>query len=541
MNRLYFSKLKVVICTLTDGDSIVDAELDKELGEVLSVSASFALNSIPTLQAALPLGTSLMSGGKAEGSYVYREDIQKAFTERKPVGVFLESSDALPGVPHGRVWLFKGYITNASASFSTGAGSLQLTLTHWLLDLDVLAVLNRLSSPDNGADMSQNSMFFSVENEGMDRVASRRVQSPNWIVSNAIIEAFQKNPTDIFAAIKTGLMPILQEAADLKKDAVGKLPEHSIARLRSAVEAMQSKYLAFWDPISPKNDTEFLQAICKTFSAQKAADYYSVTLWKKLLQMLTAYYICVSPTVTEANVIPAPGMRIAENKAFKLPASRISGLRTHKTGKSLLGGVILMDSTRTTILNLRPTNSKQATYYMYPQTPEPGYIKTCFLPPWLTQVMIQKSAYITNQRSYFYHEDAAQQLQNARKSNNKAGGGKSALCDAYVKSVYLSEITREHTASLTMPLNLDLVPGDVVKVEVPRDRVQDLRQEYLYATIASVNYTISGGTASSSYTLTNLRDEALMKKFESPHALLYADGWRDNDDTDTRLYAKMED
>lgn len=541
MSSMYVSRLRACICTLKDGESVVDAELDKELGELISVGASFSLNSIPTMQISVPLGTSLNSGAAVRGSYAYYSDIQKAFTERKPVGVFLESSDRIPGVPIGRVWLFKGYIAAASSSFGPGAGALQLTLTHWLQDMDTFAVLNRLSSPDNGADLSQNPIFKTDNPRAGDAIVARDLKAPNWIVSDGIEKAFRDNPTDIFEAIRTGFEPVLQEGEDLNEKAVGRLPKNSIARLRSAFNAMTSRYLDFWDPISPAQDVAFREALIKTFNAQRSSDYYSVTLWKKLLQMLTSYYICVSPSVKEVSVIPAPGMRMNDEKAFTIPTSRVTGLRVHKTGKSMLGGVILADSARTMINGFTPVAAERPSYHMYPERPEPGFIKVCFMPPWLAQVMLQESSKLQPPVHYFYKEHAVEEFIARRRQLRADKTGHAALCDAYVKSVYLSEITREHTASLTMPLNLDLVPGDVVKVEVPRDRIQNLRREYLYATIASVSYTISGGTASSSYTLTNLRDEALMKKFESPHALLYADGWRDNDDTDTRLYAKMED
>ena len=504
------------------------------IGKVVSASAVFALNSIPSMTVAVPHGSQI-NNGTLTPSYAYSAILKDTIEKRQPVGVYLdyigeEQVDGLPPV-NSCTCLIKGYILEQSVQNDLNGGASQFTIVHWLSDMTNIAMVNRLSSPDNPADISSDAAFSQYDPSG-EKMNSAWV--PVTAYSKAITEG--KN---IYDALKLGLKSTMDEGQKTNYEEAGSLgQEEYYKRSVKALEAIEGLYLDFNPSINVSR--ELALAISGELSREQRGSCLSVTLWQKLVQtFLPQYYLALIPAVDKAYVVPQPGIQISDDICYTIDDKCIVALRTHTKHGKALGAVFLASRTPTVATALVNTLTYSTKFqYPAPKDMTSGVLKACWLPAWL-EMYKEVNACLADNRVEdfvaFLNPEAGTDTSDTNGDESKDDNFRT-LCKLFVKTVFHAEVTRGNVATVQMPLFLWLVPGTPVKVHVPKDVLTDTDDEYIAGIIEKVQYIISTTSMTTTLTLSDLRVGNQIQNYALDNALLYKHAFYFKASTGITLY-----
>ena len=533
---IHSANLKLEMYTLNGENNLPTATRKDPVGPLLSVAASFPTNDIPTLEMEVPLGRKI-ADGSLEKSYVYEGTLKGILRERRPVGVYLTvektGSGNLVGLKEGTLCLFKGYAMNASEENGINGGSMRIALSHWLCDLAIFPILHRLSSPENSADVSTDSVFQEKTGTDSKQVQESDMSGCSWTAGGAYRKVLETANADLLEAIKAGFNTALQTEANLEPTEGGVINKDLFEKVKNSLDALKSENLAFRNITE---DSAMIQwAIADTLAKEQRDAYFSVTLWQKLVQtLLPQFYASIIPTVNQGIVIPQPGIHMNRGQATTIDKNIIMSLRTRVAYGKTLGGVVLAGRPGASL----PfgIGSTKITKFRYPEKQNPGVLKACYLPPWLENYKEKTGSHLApaTKDGSVTSPDAATTAESTSEEHSdlykQQANDYEEFAKAFTRSVYYAEVTKGNAATLTTVLNLDLCPGTVVRIPIPSDVTFTSQEEqhYCYGTIHTVQYTISPETAVSSYVLTNVRTEDQAKTYETTDGLLYSSGWYNN-------------
>ena len=521
MPSVYNTHIALHLCKLADQSDIPGSKRGQYIGELVSASCGFSLNSIPTMTITLPHGVQVKNDYQ-EDSYVYSKVLKNIIAQREGVGVYLDISGLhkVPGLPKSAacICLFKGYILEQSVQNDKNGGNTSFGIVHWLTDLTNISIVNRLSSPDNPVDISNNSVFKDFEDESTDA----------WIPSNEFYQAILKEK-NVFVALKTGFQEFMKEDLELKKEEPGWIYGPYYLKALKALDAMQDKSLEF-NPAVNVNDMLAI-AISEELSKECRNSYMSTTLWQKLVQaFLPQYYTALIPLIDKAYVVPQPGIQISDDVCQTISDNMIISASTQTQHGKTLGAMFI--SSRAPMIECAFCDAQtRVTRFQYPIPAEPGTMKACTLPGWLeayndmTQCLSDASVSSAFQ---FVDADAGELASTVEPEEADACA---QLCTRFVRAAYHAEVTRGNASTLQTVLDLMLPPGAPVKFKVPKDKlVQGVKDTWVYGVIEKVQYTISTKGMSTTYNLSDIRvGDSMMKKLKTDDAILYAKAWTGNE------------
>lgn len=553
-NNIRFAGLRVLLYTLKEDPdlSVADWYRDREIGEIVAGSANFSINSIPTFTIQVPPGIQITerdASGVEPVSYAERTEnnlLREAYLKRQPVGIYLScrqensTNSLLPETGAQDACLFKGYILTWSSGFGNDSCTHTLVLMHWLIDLHIFPVINRLSSPENPVDLSYHAFFRLPEDWGAleprTTAAPMANTGPVWTPAYLSYQDSREKKEPFPGKLVLQLLSYtLKDIDKLREGQPGYLSKSLLTKTKQALEKIEaSKYGTLNETLLTEGTVP--AAVANWILSQNYTAYAGVTIWQKLVtSLLPELYLCLIPTCTNVYIVPTPGLRLKECKTLQL--EHMTSLQYRQTNKSTLGGMMLCIRNCPELERVLTTSAPAApTTFQCPAELEPGVLKGCFMPGWLIQALHLQGVFTNRQipEGMLAADDAAQTAQD--NAQDHLSGPLDELCQAFVNTSYLDEVTKSNSVTLTTPLRFDLLPGDVVKIPLPVNQMRPAESEYVFGSIRTVSYTIKHGAVQSSYVINNIRTPELVDKLGEITNFLYTKHWRGEEDLDIKLY-----
>ena len=506
--------------------------------DIVSISATFALNSIPIATLVVAYGNEVLSGKEAT--------IHKALERLKPrdkvkVTLTVRSNDGdTTLMPEGRGVIFEGYYAGSGYQRSNTSASYTLHLIHWLDDLNCSSMINGNWHPGVPHDLAQAANSDAALMRGGAGVSPVSIIDPEHkVVNKTNMEA------DLWGDV---LKPVFKEIATFKHPSMqdsdrddNPMTKGNNAAAISALERMPgtapnpAKLPLFLGGVNEQAIADGVQEHVTLMATNNMA--YS-SFWSKLIgEFAPAFLFAVSPCPEFANVIPFFG---GLSKEWKVIDGREY---THANFNSSLNSLIESIEIRyrqTTasgwmdVGGQTPALSYYAPWGRFPFKNEDlrGQIIVKDPPGWLAAAL---PSYILAAGSTGMGfrpgdtscpgvgpKDPAAGVERATEVEKNIAA--SSIPDLICEHWYKTEILSQRYGELSGKLRFDIAPGSMVKIIEPA--ISTASEIAVYAAVTHVSFLINAEqhTAGTSLTLVNLRTELENKDtklYTSPEPPLY--------------------
>lgn len=538
-NEPYVSARFKLSATFTDDDGNVVAVFD----DIISMSASFALNTIPTASLVVAVGNRVDGAGSVTKATIH--DAKKKLKMRNPVTVTLE---IIPGsgdtskLQSGRYTVFEGFYAGIGYQRSHNNANYVLNLIHWLDDLNNSSAINGNWFPGVPFDYAQQALY-----DAKDKLTAVG-PAPDIGVRVAKVANLQE---DLWGKV---IKPIFEELADFAGGAVQKIfpPGNSVADKNSAakkaldrIPGASPNYVPLSMKIDAAAEQNIANSIASYFSKTIGESFAQNSIWGKLVsEYASDFMFAISPAVEWATPIPfCGGLRWSAGDPV-IQASEYSYASFNANTAQLIESVNVyypLVSETGLLQQGQPPNLKLSYYRPCAEYPgglpenTPGLKLFKDPPRWATEL---GSSGLT----------AANSVGNSRTTGSPAGGGTTnppgvstpaeavkaiqPVMKNFAQHWYMTEILKQRYGEMSGPLRFDIAPGSIVKIEMPRrDRAQESEPEdYLYVSIMSVSFVINAerATAGTSFAIAHTKTEeeisaASLYATDSPP--MYANKW----------------
>ena len=510
--------------------------------DIISMSASFALNTIPTASLVVAVGDRVDGAGSVTKATIH--DAKKKLKMRDPVTVML---DIIPGsgdtskLQPGRYKVFEGYYAGIGYQRSHNNANYVLNLIHWLDDLNNSSAINGNWFPGVPFDYAQQALY-----DAKDKLTS---VGPAPSVGVRIANISNLN-NDVWGAV---IKPIFQELAGFAGGAVQQIfpPSNQVADENSAAKAALEKIPGkspTYVPLSLEIDSteqNISNSIAAYFTKTIGESFGQNSIWGKLVGEYAAdFMFAISPAVTWATPIPfCGGLRWAAGDPV-ITAAEYAYASFNANTSQIIESVNVyypLVSETGLLQQGRPPDLKLSYYRPcaeYPGNLQPNTpgLKLFKDPPrWAVQL---GSSNLT----------AANSVGKPRTTGAPASGGTTSppnvstpaqavkavqpVMQNFAQHWYMTEILKQRYGEMSGPLRFDIAPGSIVKIEMPRrDRAQETEpDDHLYVSIMSVSFVINAerANAGTSFAVAHTKTEEEISS-ASPYATdkppMYANRW----------------
>ncbi len=519
--------------------------------DIVAISASFPLNTIPTASITVATGIDARSAG-AKPAKIHLA--RRLLEPRDFVEIFLTitpDAGATTKMESGEIKIFEGFLVSIGYQRSHNSANYVINVVHWLDDLNNSSALNGKWFPNAPFLMAQNAAFTALQTtEGdvawspvpvidtnNDIINQSNVQTNLW---GSVIKPIFKtmaswntpsnDPNDAAITPNGPAIAALDRMPDEAPSYTGstKLPlaidgldinaEHTIrtALTKEAVESFA--YTTFWSTLVGDYASQFFFAVSpcidkayvipffgglKFSGSDKLiirADDYSYANFNSTMHQLIENVTVFWPAQMNQNI--ELGGDVIPSDMFSTPAGQWPEKSVaQKNGKQ---GLKLFKDLPTWLANASPwpimsgattgEGGKRPGDCLAPQTGEPT------LPPgWKTPAELA----------------------------NTMGAGANAVCTRFAKHFYHTEFLSQRYGELSGKLRFDIAPGSIIKIEIPQtDKQKFDDQSDLVAAVTKVSYAINAerGLAGTSFDLSYIRtvhEDSLTNKITQPDAPLY--------------------
>jgi len=512
--------------------------------DVVSYSATFGLNSIPTASLVVATGYNVRTGERAT--------IHDAVYTMKPrdtvtVTLTITTTDGLTyKMPAGKYVIFEGYYAGIGYQRSSSNSCYTLHLIHWLDDLNSSSMVNGNWAVGVPHDLATAASMHAASQGGGGGYANSVpiVDRQRDIITKVHMEA------DLWDQV---LKPIFKEVAGFPHP-----------KLRDSEEASN-------DPNQNGNNAAALNALDKMpgdapvpsvlalnlsglnekligYSAnmgisRMATDSMAYTsFWGKLIGEFGASFLfAVSPGVTFANVIPFfPGLR---QPWITIQGNEYNAANFNASVAALIESVDIFYSQQAGSGYSTGGKMPQPLSYYRPwgRFPEDnrefrGQILIKEPPAWLSSP-VPHSVYAAETTSTTGKQagDGASPGTGAetgadgtpRPTEAEHNFKEANILDRFAKHWYQSEVLSQRYGELSGKLRFDIAPGSVVRIMTPDSAIGD--EMPVLGNVVQVSIVINAEqhTAGTSFTLANLRTERenIDANLTSDDPPLYLDRW----------------
>jgi hypothetical protein len=517
-----------------------------EFLDVVGITATFGLNSIPSATLQVALGTAVGTGAPATMSFAAGQ-----ITPRAKAEVFLKittnSGQTDKMMADGEYKIFEGYYAGTGYQRSTSNATYTIHLIHWLDDLNCSSFLNGNWFQGAPHDMAQTASQFSCGNDGP--IAAPVVDFVKNFVSKGTMES------DLWEAVikpimfSVAMMPHLnvQEEGGAAADGTG---GDTNKAAQSALERIPG------DAPVPANmgmDLGSLDDEVVSYSANMGISHmvtngmaYS-SFWSKLIGEFGASFLFgVSPGVEFANVIPYfGGLSPSLESEITIAADEYNYANFNCALATLIESVDIFYAQQGNAGSEGGGKTPGAPVnYFNPWGRFPkhnrdfrGMIIARDPPNWLANISGQSKCApgttlsTTNgcswnpQRGSSTPSDNAVVARDAERNVQTSG-----VLDKYAEHWFKSSVLGQRTGELSGKFRLDIAPGSTIKIEAPSDTTGTEQSIGVYALVTQVSFVINAEqhVAGTSFSLTCLRNE---RENGDPNLTaekppLYKEGWK---------------
>ena len=485
--------------------------------DIVSISATFALNSIPIATLVVAYGNEVQSGAPAT--------IHKALEKLKPrdkvkVTLVISSNDGdTTLMPSGKGVIFEGYYAGAGYQRSNTSASYTLHLIHWLDDLNCASMINGNWHPGVPHDLAQAAnMDAALMHGGAGAHATSIIDPKHAILKMTNMEA------DLWGRV---LKPVFEEIAQFHPPSIqesGRDPDlNGMAVALAALARMPGKApnpATLPLSLGSVNQQAIEDGVREHITLMATNNMAYSSFWSKLIgEFAPAFLFAVSPCAEFANVIPFFG---GLSETWK----EIDGREyTHANFNSNLSSLI-----ESIEIRYRQTSGSDwmlvggpalSLSYYFPWGRFPfenadlrGQIIVKDPPGWLAAAL---PSYILSAGSTGMGPRLGDCCAAGKGPPPPAGVkratevekniAESHIPDLLCEHWYKTEILSQRYGELSGKLRFDIAPGSMVKIKEPA--VGTLSEVAVYAAVTHVSFLINAEqhTAGTSFTLVNLRTE----------------------------------
>jgi len=522
-------------------------------GDIVSISATFALNTIPTATLVLATGYNAVT---LQPATIHK--IKDQLRPRDKVKVYVRVIAGAAGdaskVKPGKYKIFEGYLAGIGYQRSHNHANYVLHLIHWLDDLNNSTAVNGDWLPGAPADYARSALVTSL--------GRTTALGPAPSISTTLANASRLRKDLWELVIKPICYEVAGFAGDLSQKIIRAKTNNEAAR--NALARMPGngkpyyKELKFRAPTS--GNFNINNSLANYFRAVFADSTAQNSFWAKIITAMAAEFMfAISPAVDWALPIPfCAGVRWKDG-APVISASEYSYANFTTNMSQLIEAVHIVYAVGS-YSNVKAESSTKTrdplTSYFYPyaswppiKTPSPyDGLKLFKTPPgWLNHAAAAGlCGFSAVKGSGMTTAPAA--------ASNARPGKVTATPEAYkeatniisdfAKHWYLTEVLQQRVGEFSGPIRFDIAPGSIVKIMTPKkDQVLKTETDYVIASVMSVSYVINSerATAGTSFTVAHTKtpkeaDENSTYSTGKP-PLYGADG--DTDDTVTFYSAPL--
>jgi hypothetical protein len=546
------AKFKVWAIFTTDSGEIV-------FDDVVAVSASFALNTIPTASLVVAVGTNAITNQPAT--------IHAAQARIKPRDKVVVKLRVTHGAgddakfPNGTYTIFDGFFVGIGYQRSHNQANFVINLTHWLDDLNNSSAVNGNWFPSVPFDYAQSAVYDKIAAGGSGVGAGDYNPTPTIAEDFATPELVQKDLWELvikelflrLAGFSGGLI------AESSRNAV------TNAAALAALARMPGDGIAYYKKLGFKlraiGGPNLADSFGKYFTKTIGTSFAQNTFWAKLVAEYAAqFFFAISPAVSWALPIPfCAGLRW-EDGGKLIKADEYNYANFNANTPQLIRSVeVAYAATEMHGLPMPPprdTNGDppRSFYYpcgIYPTVTPDRYgrkqldrgLRLFKMPPnWAEN--IDGSTLLALSAT----TDAAATTSGASDAGTgttRPGDVKSApeAADAVMPAVhlfaqhwYVTEVLQQRYGELSGALRFDIAPGSIVKIMTPaRDTAlnnptADPDEEHVVASVISVSYVINAerATAGTSFSIAHTKIKSELQP-DSIYSVstppLYSEAW----------------
>lgn len=511
------AKFKVwAVITTSDGKDIV-------FDDVISVSSTFALNSVPTASMVVAVGTDYVRNRMAT-----IHSAKSKLAPRDKIVVWLRITHGAGDetkMPGGTYKIFDGFVVGIGYQRAHNQANYVLHLTHWLDDLNNSSAINGNWFPSVPFDYAQTATY--------SRLGEVSSFAPNPTVAEDIAtrdnvqdDLWEKVIKQLFIQLAGYGGGLIQEARNQANPT-----EKNDAAVRALLR-MPGDGASYYKKLSLKltaaGGDNVSNSFTKYFTSTIGTSFVQNTFWAKLVSDYAAqFFFAISPAVDWALPIPfcagvrwQPGGKVIHadeynyanlnaNMSQLIQSVDIAYASTDRSGLSQ--GAINNDPN-----GLEP---KRVYYYpcgSYPPPPRPPLkprsgLRLFKLPPdWAANTdAATLTALATSMDSASTTDPAAPAGTTLPANVTPSADAAEAMrvpINLFAQHWFVTEVLQQRYGELSGPLRFDIAPGSIVKIETPTRDVEFESAgtdpiEYVVASVMSVSYVINAERATASTAL----------------------------------------
>lgn len=523
--------------------------------EVVSVSATYALNDIPTATATIACGVNMTTSAASK--------IHSAMNTLKPR--MPATIDVTIETPHGRInksppethRVFEGYYIGIGIQRAENNANFILHFVHWLDDLNCGSILNGNWYPGASADMAQTALYGALSNapgsgarkDGfavpladptLDLITLRNMTSDLW---GSVLKP-------ILLALSNKRHPMSQGRC-IGADNNNKIVQLALDKIPNGAPTQVPLKLKI-----PAIDATLIGLTAQAGISKMLTNGLAYnTMWSKLVGELAAGFLfAVSPAATCANVIPFfGGLQISANgtawRTIRLNDYNYANFNSSQRQLLESINVYYPYVSNSNVAAGREAGAPMRSYCppvaKYPDLPAvaggraEGVIMVRELPTWLHN---------NTEVSGYAHEALMPEIDThdpGKGSSTPTGGvtvrppitvsQHKGIATQYCEHWFKTEILNQRYGEFSGKLRFDIAPGSMLAIEVPPEpppvnpMSTGREPSHMYASVTKVSYVINAEQhkAGTSFVLSNLRTEAEnnILTLVSPKPPLYNEPW----------------
>jgi len=491
--------------------------------DIVSISATFGLNSIPTASLHLASGKSVQNGQDATVHYAL-DSLKQRDIAKVTLTIKTTDGEQSKMMPDGDYIIFEGYYAGIGYQRSHTNSTYTIHLLHWIDDLNCSSALNGNWLPGAPHDMAQSAVNYSLSQDGSGAgmIAPLVELAPDILTLDHMA-------TDFWGDC---LKPIFFELANMRhlteqgdKNEGAAANGKGGATNKAAQEALDKIPGKAPFPATLPLNLGSVEELVIFYSVQdgvssiiKNGIAYS-SFWSKLVGELGASFLFgISPSVQFANVFPYFGGLSQEWMTIHADEYNYASFNANMANLIESVNIFYTQQSNTGFENSGPIVGPYMNYYepwgVYPpvgQRDLRGQILARGPPVWLANVAPQslvapESALGAGSAHKGADGPAAAAAPTATEAEKTVQ--ESGILNKFAEHWYKSSILSQRSGEMSGKLRFDIAPGSTIKIEAPDSALSG--ENNMFATVTQVSYVINAEqhAAGTSFSLINVRTEA---------------------------------
>jgi hypothetical protein len=511
--------------------------------DIVAVSASFALNTIPTASLIVAVGRNAVTGEPAT-----IHDALKKLGPRDKVKVMLEitaGSGDTSMMEAGTYTIFDGFFIGIGYQRSENHANYTLNLVHWVDDLNNSSGINGNWFPGVPHDYAQQALIDTTGRTSAGAVTGK-IDTSIASLKNIKADLWEEVLKQTLISLAGFSSRLLQDA---NKNVTGN--DAALAALERMPGNGKDKY---YKPLSmnveERTTSNFSGSLASYLSSSINDSFAQNSFWAKIVAEYTGQFLfALSPSVDWVLPIPfCAGLRWKAG-GKEITAKQYNYANFNANMSQIIESVDVLypvgSATGIKQLTSPPDPTRPSYYRPYAQWPPADVTKNDEFkrglklfkntPEWLAKMDPTK---FTGQPSTATARPTAApdrpggDLANDLDHTGAAYKQTRNIVESYAKQFYLTEVMQQRYGELSGPLRFDIAPGSIVKIYTPaRDKdLETAKTEFVIASVISVSYVINAerAIAGTSFAIAHTKTEkeaADGSYYSADLPPLYSEAW----------------